>query len=239
MSIPQAADAAKEDEEELGVLMQCAPHALSFDPRLRERRFELVPSTLTEHTFWRHYFLRVLRERRVLGLPPLRPAEPAAAAAAAVPASGATDDDAAELLRRQVGVRKGYDKIGRTDEMKRKHLCRMRWFDNDPTRHASSRQTATGCERSGPHEVPQGHLMCRRHGSDATGSHPLHTAVANGHTRAARALRAFLCSHSSAHRGQLNTWVCPAKRKAELLVAGPLSQGEPTDRGGGMWRRPV
>ena len=89
-----AADADERDEEELRVLTRCAHHALAFDERLRLRRFELVPSALCEGDFWRHYFLRVLRERRVLKLPRLREAVPPPAAHAAPDA--VTDAD--ELL---------------------------------------------------------------------------------------------------------------------------------------------
>ena len=48
--------------------MHAAPQAV---PALRAARFELVPGTLTEAQFWRHFFLRVLRERRLAHLPPL------------------------------------------------------------------------------------------------------------------------------------------------------------------------
>jgi len=42
------------------------------------RRFALVPGRMSEATFWANYFARVLRERRLFKLPPLRPEPPRA-----------------------------------------------------------------------------------------------------------------------------------------------------------------
>ena len=68
--------------------MGCAKAALAFDERLNTRRFELVPRKMSDETFWKHYFMRVLRERRVLKLTPL--ALPVAASAAAAASSDGT-----------------------------------------------------------------------------------------------------------------------------------------------------
>ena len=81
----------EESADELNVLMGCAKAALVFDERLNTRRFELVPRKMSDQTFWKHYFMRVLRERRVLKLTPL--ALPVAASAAA--SAAATSDGAA------------------------------------------------------------------------------------------------------------------------------------------------
>jgi hypothetical protein len=67
-------------EAELEVLLSCARAALLFDPSVAEKRFRLVRGKLKESSFWRHYFLHVLRERRLLRLAPLKVrAAPAAA----------------------------------------------------------------------------------------------------------------------------------------------------------------
>ena len=78
----------EESADELNVLMGCAKAALAFDERLNTRRFELVPRKMSDETFWKHYFMRVLRERRVLKLTPL--ALPVAASAAAAASSDGT-----------------------------------------------------------------------------------------------------------------------------------------------------
>ena len=52
--------------------------ALAFDEELVTRRFALVPGRMSEATFWANYFARVLRERRLFKLPPLRPEPPRA-----------------------------------------------------------------------------------------------------------------------------------------------------------------
>ena len=66
-----AADAEAATLAEVETLLAYAKTALTFDERLRDKRFVLVPSRIKETLFWRHYFVRVLRERRVLMLPPL------------------------------------------------------------------------------------------------------------------------------------------------------------------------
>ena len=94
------AELADDCAEELELLMGCARAALAYDERLSQRRFELVPRKLPDRAFWTHYFLRVLRERRLLMLPPLKPptkttatgantcAACASSAAPAAPAAG-------------------------------------------------------------------------------------------------------------------------------------------------------
>lgn len=111
---PSRSPSASVDMEELSVLHRCARAALAFDPRLAERRFELVrPSKLTETQFWDNYWRRVLRERRLLMLPPLRgPSGPAggsatdpnfhsarASAVAATPAQASAAEVAMEAER--------------------------------------------------------------------------------------------------------------------------------------------
>ena len=54
------------------VLLRKAKAALGRDEQLRGMRFKLVPTRVTEKLFWRHFMLRVLRERRLFGLPDLR-----------------------------------------------------------------------------------------------------------------------------------------------------------------------
>jgi hypothetical protein len=91
------------DAEELEFLTGCARSALAFDPDLRQRRFELVPSKLSEELFWCNYFTRVLRERRLLMLPPLR--LPRASGSVGLPPSTAAStgqpDLSAELLGKE------------------------------------------------------------------------------------------------------------------------------------------
>ena len=66
------------DRVEHAVLVGCARAALAFDEELVTRRFALVPGRMSEATFWANYFARVLRERRLFKLPPLRPEPPRA-----------------------------------------------------------------------------------------------------------------------------------------------------------------
>lgn len=79
-------------EAELQVLLKMARGALVRDEQLRQMRFKLVPTRVKEAPFWRHYMLRVLRERRLFGLPVLKPSAddaPPAAPATGAPATGA------------------------------------------------------------------------------------------------------------------------------------------------------
>ena len=76
------------------VLLRKAKAALGRDEQLRGMRFKLVPTRVSEKLFWRHFMLRVLRERRLFGLPDLRdcltsPEAEAEAEAEAVTVAGA------------------------------------------------------------------------------------------------------------------------------------------------------
>jgi len=76
-------------EAELQALLKMARGALVRDEGLRQMRFKLVPTRVKEAPFWRHYMLRVLRERRLFGLPVLKPpADDAAPGSGAPPATG-------------------------------------------------------------------------------------------------------------------------------------------------------
>ena len=91
-------DAAEREEHH--VLMGCARAALAFDERLNQRRFELVPKRMDETTFWTNYFARVLRERRLFKLEPLKsktplPPAPVVNKKPAVVTGFDEDDDAA------------------------------------------------------------------------------------------------------------------------------------------------